>query len=147
MAILSLGITLVGVIIMVQSGQDAAVEIHLSPVILSLVVLAVATSLPNTVVAYQLARASRASACVEEILSSNAINIALGSALPLLFFWKISDFHNTFLAHLDLPFLCILGLIIAALIQKRHISRLTGLSLFAIYVLWVAVHIFLSTIF
>ena len=134
MAMLALGITLVGVIIMVQSGQDTAAEIHLSPIILSLVVLAVATSLPNTVVAYQLARASRASACVEEILSSNAINFALGSALPLLFFWKMSDFHNTLLTHLDLPLLCILGLIIAVLIQRRHISRLTGLSLFGISV-------------
>ena len=147
MAMLALSITLVGVIIMVQSGQAAAAEVHLSPVILSLVVLAVATSLPNTVVAYQLARTSRASASVEEILSSNAINIALGSALPLLFFAKMSDFHNTLLTHLDLPLLCILGLIIAVLIPKQHISRLTGLSLFAIYVLWIAVHIFLSTSF
>ena len=144
---LALGITLVGVIVMVQSGQAAAADIHLSPVILSLVVLAVATSLPNTVVAYQLARTARASASVEEILSSNAINIALGSALPLLFFWKMSDFSDTLLTHLDLPLLCILGIIIAVLVQKQHISRLTGLSLFGIYVLWVVVHILLLTSF
>ncbi len=56
-------------IVMVQTGQAFAADIHLSQAILGLVVLAVATSLPNTVVAFTLARSVRASACVEEVLS------------------------------------------------------------------------------
>jgi cation:H+ antiporter len=84
LAMLALGITLLGVIIMVQAAEMSAAQLQLSSVILSLVVLAVATSLPNTVVAYQLARTEGGSTSVEEILSSNAINLTLGVAVPLL---------------------------------------------------------------
>ncbi len=74
---------------MVQTGQAFAADIHLSQAILGLVVLAVATSLPNTVVAFTLARSVGASACVEEVLSSNSINATLGMAFPLLLWQPI----------------------------------------------------------
>src|SRR5262249_23150909 len=84
-ALLAVALALGAVIVMVQAGQAAASGLHLPAALLSLVVLAVATSLPNTVVACQLARDGRAIACVEEVLSSDGVNLALGSALPLLF--------------------------------------------------------------
>ncbi len=70
---------------MVRAGEAAALDLRLSSAILSLIILAVATSLPNTVVAFTLARTGRASASMEEIFSSNGVNAALGIALPLLF--------------------------------------------------------------
>src|SRR5262249_53147241 len=78
--LVALALTLGGVVIMVQTGQAVAADVHLPSAFFSLVVLAVATSLPNTVVAYQLARTHRDVAAVEEILSSNGVNLALGSA-------------------------------------------------------------------
>ncbi|MGO8948766.1 MAG: sodium:calcium antiporter [Ktedonobacterales bacterium] len=142
LAMLALGIALVGVIIMVRAGQTGAADLHLSPIILSVVVLAVATSLPNTVVAYQLARTGRASTCVEEILSSNTINLALGSALPLLF-WPIG-FQDGLLIRLDVPLLCLLGLAIVAIVHTRRIPRWAGVALFGVYIVWVAIHISVS---
>jgi cation:H+ antiporter len=141
LAILALAVTLVGVIVMVQAAQIGAAALNLSPIILSLVVLAVATSLPNTVVAYQLARTESAGTSVEEILSSNAINLALGGALPLLF-WQIT-FADGLLTRLDLPLLTVLGFIIVATVYTRRIPRWAGIGLFAVYMLWIALHLLL----
>lgn len=141
LAILALTITLVGVIVMVQAAQIAAAALKLSPIILSLIILAVATSLPNTVVAYQLARTESAGTSVEEILSSNAINLALGGALPLLF-WQIT-FSGGLLTRLDLPLLTMLGLTVVAAVYCRRIPRWAGIGLFLVYLLWIALHLLL----
>jgi cation:H+ antiporter len=141
LAILALAIALVGVIVMVQAAQIAAATLNLSPGILSLVVLAIATSLPNTVVGYQLARTESAGTSVEEILSSNAINLALGGALPLLF-WQIT-FAGGPLTRLDLPLLTLLGLTVVAAVYTRRIPRWAGIGLFVVYVLWIAAHLVL----
>jgi cation:H+ antiporter len=141
LALLALGITLVGVVIMVQAAQATAADIRLSTVILSLVVLAVATSLPNTVVAYQLARTEGGETSVQEILSSNAINLALGGALPLLI-WTIHA-PGGLLAWLDAPLLALLGLTIIAFIRARRIPRWAGLVLFGIYAVWIILHLLL----
>jgi Ca2+/Na+ antiporter len=98
-------------------------------------VLAVATSLPNTVVAYQLARSARAEACVEEILSSNGVNLALGAALPALV-WGIRAVDPAFLS-IDLPLLFGLGLVAVTLLYVRRIPRLVGVGLIGLYVLWI----------
>jgi cation:H+ antiporter len=139
LAMLALGITLVGVIVMVQAAQVSAVQLHLSSLILSLVVLAVATSLPNTVVAYQLARREGGSTSVEEILSSNAINLTLGVSLPLLV-WPM-HVHPGLLTELDLPLLAALGLLVVAFVYTRRIPRWAGFGLFAVYVAWIALHL------
>lgn len=136
----ALGLALVGVIEMVQAGELDAVAIHLPPAILSFFVLAVATSLPNTVVAYQLARTARTSASVEEVLSSNGINLALGIAVPLLL-WRVGIMTEPLLLWLDMPLLCILGLAALALVRVGRLPRMVGLGLLATYALWVAVHI------
>lgn len=80
----ALAVALGAVVAMVETGQAVALAVHLPETLLSLVILAIATSLPNTVVAFTLARTGRASASVEEVFSSNSVNVALGGALPLL---------------------------------------------------------------
>ena len=138
-AMLALCLSLIGVVVMVRSAEAAALDIRLSPVILSLVVLAVATSLPNTVVAYQLARTGRAATCVEEILSSNAINVALGAALPLLLIPV--GLPGDLLTRIDVPLLAVLGLVLVTSIRLRHVPRPAALVLFGIYAVWLGVHI------
>lgn len=140
-AVFALLIALGGVIIMVQAGQAFAQDVHLSPVLLGLVVLAAATSLPNTVVAVSMARSNRVAACVEEVLTSNNINIVLGSSLPLLLWHMVLLDH--LLVMLDTPLMVTLTLIVLACLPRGRISRLVGLLLVAVYASWVVVHVLL----
>ena len=139
--LLALTIALVGVVVMVQSGQKMTNLLHMPPVLAGLLVLAVATSLPNTVVAFILARANQESACVEEIFSSNSINAVLGIALPLLFWHDALTDHP--LLWLDTPLMVALTLIALLYTRRRRISHLSGGLLLLTYVVWVAAHVLL----
>jgi len=136
--VLALLLALFGVIVMVQTGQTLAVDVHMPPAILGLLLLAVATSLPNTVVAFTLARTDRASACIEEVLSSNSINAALGIALPLLL-WPRSQ-HDLLLVVLDAPLMVTLTLVAHLSAGRQRVSRLLGLLLVLVYLIWVIMH-------
>jgi Ca2+/Na+ antiporter len=138
-ALLALAISLGGVIVMVESGQDFAVKVNLPQVILGLIILAVATSLPNTVVAFSLARTHRAVTCIEEVFSSNSINAALGIALPLLL-WSGPQ-HDPWLLWLDTPLMATLTAIALLCVLRQRISRPVAVLLLLVYVVWVVVHI------
>lgn len=138
--VLALALALGGVIGMLQTGQAFALDVHLPPAILGLVILAVATSLPNTVVAFTLARTGRASACVEEVLSSNSINAALGIALPLLLWQNVRP--DPLLVFLDAPLMVALTLTALISALRQRVSRLSGFLCVLVYVSWVAVHAF-----
>ena len=133
--LLTLAIALVGVLMMVQSGQTLTADLHMPSVLAGLLVLAVATSLPNTVVAVSLVRTGEAAACVEEVYSSGSINAALGIVLPLLF-WQ-SALNDRFLLFLDAPLTLALILYTLIFVLKGHLSRGLGVLLLAIYVAWV----------
>src|SRR5260370_5125319 len=75
--VLSLVVALMGVVVIVQSGQTVATDLHLPQPLTALVVLALATSLPHTVVPAGIERTRCPAASVEEIFSSNNINVAL----------------------------------------------------------------------
>lgn len=139
--VLSLLIALMGVVVMVQSGQTVSIKLHLPQALTSLVVLAVATSLPNTVVAVSLARTGEADASVEEIFSSNSIVIALGIALPLLF-WQGALYDRSIL-FLDLPLAIVLTLGMLSGVFRRRISHTFGVTLLCFYAAWVIVHIWI----
>jgi cation:H+ antiporter len=138
-ALAALTIALIGVVAMVQSGQTLTHDLHIPPAIAGLLVLAVATSLPNTVVAFSLARDNRATACVEEIFSSNSINAALGIALPLLF-WQGTN-YDPLLFLLDAPLMVIVTAIAFCLVLRQRVSRLSAALLLLTYAVWVIVHI------
>jgi len=135
-------IALGGVIVMVRSGEQLTADIHMPAVLAGLVVLAVATSLPNTVVAVILVRTGRMAACVEEIFSSNSINAALGIALPLLF-WRMFLQDHLLLA-LDGPFLVLLTLSMIVCIRMSRLNRIIGLLLLLSYAAWVGLHLILN---
>jgi cation:H+ antiporter len=111
-------------------------------VLAGLLVLAVATSLPNTVVAVSLVRTGRSAACVEEIFSSNSINAALGIALPLLLWRDLLQDHLLLL--LDGPFLVLLTVGAIVFVHHGRISRVVGLLLLLSYALWVGIHLLVS---
>jgi cation:H+ antiporter len=138
---LALAIVLGSVVIMVQAGQRFGAAVHLPSALLSLVVLAIATSLPNTVAGYQLARAALVTSTLEELLSSNCVNLALGSALPVLI-WP-TMLHDPWLLTLDMPLLLGLTLYLLVGVRRGSISRAVGSGLLLLYVAWVVLHVLL----
>jgi cation:H+ antiporter len=140
--VLALAITLGGVVVMVQSGQFLTADIHMPPVLAGLLVLAVATSLPNTVVAVSIVRTHRMAAGVEEIFSSNSVNAAFGIALPLLLWHSFMQDH--LLLFLDAPFIVLLTLGAIVCIHTGRVNRAIGLLLLLIYVVWVGIHLVLA---
>lgn len=137
--LLAIAIALAGVIVMVQAGEAFARDVHLPPAILSLLILAVATSLPNTVVALTLARTGRASASVEEVFSSNSVNAALGIGLPLLFFSSVQA--DRALVLLDGPLMALVTLIALLCLRRRRMGRVIGSVLIFVYIGWVVIHL------
>jgi len=132
-----LAIALVGVLFMVQAGQALTTDIHLPSTLAGLLVLAVATSLPNTVVAVGLVRTGEAAACLEEISSSNSVNGVLGIVLPLIF-WQ-SSVRDHLLLLLDSPLLLVLTLLVLFAVWRGHMSRRLGIVLLCVYIGWVVV--------
>ena len=130
--IFTLAIALGGVLVMVQSGQTLTADLHLPSVLAGLLVLAVATSLPNTVVAVSLVRTGEAAACVEEVCSSGSINIALGIVLPLLFWQGVLG--DRFLLILDMPLALALVAGVLFFVLRGRLSRGFGSLLLATYV-------------
>lgn len=139
--VLALAIALTGVVVMVQSGQTVATDLHLPQTLTGLVVFAVATSLPNTVVAVSLVRTGEAAASVEEILSSNSINIALGIALPLLLWQGILSDRSILFLDLPLTILLSLGMLVG--VFRRRMSHAFGVALLCVYAAWVVVYFWL----
>lgn len=139
--LLALAVTLSGVVVMVQTGQQITSQMHLAPALAGLLVLAVATSLPNTVVALLLVRTERDTACLEELLSSNSVNTALGIALPLLF-WRQST-HDPLLLALDAPLMVLLVCWVFLCVRRGNISRYTGIYLLLCYATWVGIHLWI----
>lgn len=140
--LLALVIALGGVIVMVQSGQLLTADLHMPRVLAGLVVLAVATSLPNTVVAVSLVRTGRTAACVEEICSSNSINAALGIALPLLLWRALVQDHLLLLLDGPLMLLLILGVLV--FVHRGRVSQAEGVLLLLSYAVWVGIHVLLG---
>lgn len=138
--LIALAVALGGVVVMVWSGEGLTSDLHMPPVLAGLLVLAVATSLPNTVVAFSLARDNRASACIEEIFSSNSINAALGIVLPLAL-WP-AMIHDRLLLLVDAPLMAVLTLALL-LTLRRRIGYVAALLLLATYVAWVILHVIL----
>ncbi len=135
--LLTLIIALGGVLVMVQSGQTLTADLHMPSVLAGLLVLAVATSLPNTVVAVSLVRTGEAAACVEEVYSSGSINAALGIVLPLIFWQGV--LNDQFILLLDAPLTLALILYTLVFVLRGRLSRGMGVLLLVIYVCWVLV--------
>ena len=124
---------------MVNSGQIMTADLHVPPAFAGLVVLAVATSLPNTVVALSLVRTGEGIACIEEIFNSNSINIALGIFLPILL-WQ-GPIADHLLLLVDGPLMVLLTLALMTSVFRGRLSRLSGIVLLGVYIAWVVLRL------
>ena len=137
--IVALALTLAGVALMVYEAELLGEALRIPDAILGLVILAVATSLPNTVVAFDLAHEGRATTSVEEVFSSNSINAALGIALPLLFWHSL--LQDRILLWLDTPLMVALTLVALLCVYRGRVSRVVALLFALVYIVWVGVHL------
>lgn len=135
-------------VILIIAGSEALVRssLYLAPrlgvpnSVLGTVILAVATSLPNTWAAVSLARRGRASAAVVTTFSSNSINLVVGFALPAIFVMP----HLPSAAHADVLWLAGMSGIAVALLAVRHaLTRRDGLLLVGLYLAFLAVRLVL----
>ncbi|GHO51945.1 cation transporter [Ktedonobacter sp. SOSP1-85] len=139
--IFTLVVALGGVLVMVQSGQTMTADVHMPSVLAGLLVLAVATSLPNTVVAISLVRTGEAAACIEEVCNSGSINTALGIVLPLVF---LSGFlEDRSVLSLDAPLTLVLTIGVFFWVVRGRISRIAGALLLVTYMTWVLLRLWM----
>lgn len=139
--IFTLVVALGGVLVMVQSGQTITADFHMPSILAGLLVLAVATSLPNTVVAISLVRTGEAAACIEEVCNSGSINTALGIVLPLVFLPGI--LKDRFVLFLDAPLTLVLTIGVFFWVMRGRISRITGALLLVTYAAWVLLRLWM----
>lgn len=139
--VLILLIALGGVVVMVQAGQALAQDTHMPAVLAGLLILAVATSLPNTVVALSLARTSERAASLEEVYMGASINVVLGIMLPIAIWQGV--LQDRFLLLLDGPFLLALMLANLVGIVRGRLGRVQGIVLLGLYLVWVLVRVWI----
>jgi cation:H+ antiporter len=82
----ALVLIVLGSFVMVQGAVTLGGRWHISSLVIGVVVLAAATSLPNAYAAIRLAADGHGGAVVSATFNSNTLNLLAGIAVPLLFF-------------------------------------------------------------
>jgi len=139
LVLLSVAFIVAGSYLLVTTSLALGSTVGLSSGILGTVVLAIATSVPNTWAAVSLARRGFGAAAVATTFSSNSINAALGAGLPsLVVALHVSPMARTF----DAPWL--LGMTALALVfcaTRWSVTVPEGAALMAAYVAFLALYL------
>jgi cation:H+ antiporter len=147
---LRLGATLALSVLLILAASEALVRssLYLAPLlgippsVVGTVILAVATSLPNTWAAVSLARHGRASAAVVATFGSNSINLVVGLAAPALVVMP----HLAAVSRFDILWLASMTAVAVLMLAVRHaLGRTEGITLLALYSIFLVVRLgFLS---
>jgi len=131
-----LTIGLVGVIIsarlVVSSGVNLAVIFGAPPILLGAKIIAIGTSLPEFTIDFAAVRRGRVHLAIGDIIGSNLTNLTLVLGLVLL---TSPSVDITILTEL-LPFLLITTIILWSFLTRGGISKIGGVILFAVYLLF-----------
>jgi cation:H+ antiporter len=137
--LLSVVFIVIGSNLLVNTSLSLGSTIGLSSGILGTIVLAIATSVPNTWAALSLARRGFGAVAVSTTFSSNSINAAIGAGLPSL----IVPLHASGVARaLDAPWL--VGMTVLALAfcaTHWSVNPREGSALIALYAAFIAVYL------
>ncbi|GAB4307951.1 MAG: calcium/sodium antiporter [Methanobacteriaceae archaeon] len=127
--------------ILVFSAVEIASLAQIPEIIVGLFGLAIGTSMAELVVTVASARKNMCSLAVGTVLGSNIFNILIGIGVPALFV-KIPVEPLSIL--IDAPVLIIITIILLLFMRsKMELSRLEGLTLILIYVVYAFLRIFL----
>jgi cation:H+ antiporter len=126
-------IIVIGSTLLVQSALTLGRRWEVSTVIVGVVALAAATSLPNAYAAMRLAMDGHSAAVVSAVFNSNTLNLLAGFAIPALFVPSLRD-------SVPRAYLCwLLGMSVLGLILlARGLRRPGALVLLAGYASFVA---------
>jgi cation:H+ antiporter len=107
--------------------------------VVSILLLPVATSIPNTWAAIGLARQGLGDAVLSAVFNSNLINLSLGIALPSLFI----DLHPDHAARVfDGPYLVGMTLFTVIMLEtSRKLTRPEGFVIIALYLIFISVRL------
>jgi cation:H+ antiporter len=138
----NIAISVLGIVagseLLVRSSLYLAPRLHIPATVVGTVVLAIATSLPNTWAAVSLARRGQASAAVVATFSSNSINLVVGFAVPALFIAP----HLPSVARFDVFWLGGMTVAAVALLAARHaLTRREGMLLAGLYAAFLLVRL------
>jgi cation:H+ antiporter len=118
-----------GSLVMVRSALMLAERWHLSDALVGLVILAIATSVPNAFTALRLGLAGRGDALVSEALHSNSINVVGALLVPAL----ILPLHGSSTLGLGLM-VALTALTLGLLARAVGVDRPAGVLIMCVYV-------------
>jgi cation:H+ antiporter len=107
----------------VQGAVTLALHLGLSPLIVGLTVVALGTSIPETLVSVQAAIGHQGGIALGNVIGSNILNIALVLGLSALLHPLKVDSH---LVKADVPLLVGATFMLVVLLEDLHISRMEG---------------------
>jgi cation:H+ antiporter len=117
--------------VLVTTSVDLGGRLGVPAGVIGTIVLAVATSLPNTWAAISLVRRGLGAAVLPTALNSNSINLAVGAGLPAL---VLSLPASAAAMTLDAPWLLGMSVLAAALMLRgRELTRPEGTVLVGLY--------------
>lgn len=129
----ALVVIVLGSIALVQSAVTLGARWGVAGVLVGVVALAAATSLPNVYAAVRLATDGRGAAVVSATFNSNTLNLVAGIAVPILFFPSLRD---------SVPAGYVLWLLalslLALVLLVRGLGRFGAVLLFGAYAAFVA---------
>lgn len=120
---------------LVQGAITLSLHLGLSPLIVGLTVVALGTSLPETLVSVQAAIGHQGGIAIGNVVGSNILNIALILGLSAFFNPLKVDSH---LVKADIPLLAGATFMLVVLLEDFHISRMEGAFLLLCIVGYVA---------
>ena len=108
---------------LVQGAVTLALHLGLSPLIVGLTVVALGTSIPETLVSVQAAIGHQGGIALGNVIGSNILNISLVLGLSALLHPLKVDSH---LVKADVPLLVGATFMLVVLLEDMHISRMEG---------------------
>ena len=108
---------------LVRGAVTLALHLGLSPLIVGLTVVALGTSIPETLVSVQAAIGHQGGIALGNVIGSNILNIALVLGLSALLHPLKVDSH---LVKADVPLLVGATFMLVVLLEDMHISRMEG---------------------
>jgi len=122
---------------MVHSALTIGHQWGIPDPVIGVLILATLTGLPNVIAALRLARKGRGGAVISEALNSNTFNALAGICLPALILGLGSASRQT--TFITWWLLGMTLLILALMFVRRGLSRVEGMLVIALYLVFVAI--------
>ncbi len=147
MFLCSLGVISLVSWVLIENTIAIASSLGVSEVVISLTILAIGTSIPDTVSGVIVAKQGRLDMAISNAIGSNVFNILFALGVPWLIIFaqgaeSISIQSVSLLSSMVLLFASLFLILFLLIAQKWHLSKRSGvllIGLYIVYLLWVLV--------